>query len=91
MAELQTKAREETPIKEHIGRVLISRDLVEKRPDLVMQVFWQAIPVRAELNFGLDAFEYLIISRSLPPAGPNTYPPTYRAIFNGDRFVGFEP
>ena len=91
MAELQTKAREETPIKEHIGRVLVSRDLIDKRPDLVCQIFWQAIPVRAEMHYTMDQIEYHIISRSLPHMEPGSFPPTYRAVFNGDRFVGFEP
>jgi hypothetical protein len=74
----------------YVGRVTIARELFDSSPDLVQQIFWTAIPVRAEARYDLDAIDYTLLCRQFKRVERGQLPWEYRAMFTNGRFVGFE-
>lgn len=71
-------------------KVRIKRSLLETKPELVQQMFWQAIPIRIDHEPYDDSFTYFLIGPAFAGVEDGLEPEDHIAVFKGERFVGFE-
>ena len=87
-----TAAVEWHELRRRCVEVHVDEQLFRDKPLVVAQMFFAAIPVRAEFDYSAQAFVYWLVSPTFPERPMRAEPPPrWRAVFTGERFVGFEP
>ena len=86
-----TAAVEWHELRRRCVEVHVDEQLFRDKPLVVAQMFFAAIPVRAEFDYSTHAFVYWLVAPNFPPRPLHAPPPRWRAVFTDDRFVGFEP
>lgn len=69
-----------------LGRIGISRHVIDTQPDIARITLRGCIVVRAEMHYASDSIEYVVIHDAFEVVSPGMIPPRYEAVIDkGDR------
>ena len=78
-------------MRKRIGRFSISREFVDKNPEVVLAIMGRVIVVRCEMMYQHDELEYIALSPYFDELPPGMITPKYEVVISKDgACIGFK-